>query len=50
MWMTLPELPPALLRLLQEQPDPAHAIGVAELAAASALEVGVDPTTAYLAG
>lgn len=50
MWMTLPELPPALLRLLQEQPDPVHAIGVAELAAASALEVGVDPTTAYLAG
>lgn len=50
MWMTLPKLPPALLRLLQEQPDPAHAVGVAELAAASAPEVGVDPTMAYLAG
>ncbi|KQR07446.1 HD-GYP domain-containing protein [Deinococcus sp. Leaf326] len=48
--LTLPDLPPALLTLVLQQPDPDHAVGVAALATRCAPALGLDPVTTYLAG
>lgn len=48
--LTLPPLPSTLLQLVQQQPDPGHALGVAALAARCAPFLDLDPVTSYLAG